>query len=48
VYIDPGVGSLLLQGLVAGIIGAGFALREKIRHVIAVILRRPRAPRGGE
>ena len=31
-YIDPGFGALLLQGFVAGILGATFAARQKIRR----------------
>jgi hypothetical protein len=45
-YIDPGTGSLILQGLVALFVGAAFTLkmfyREKIKPVIDWILRRPR------
>jgi len=45
-YIDPGTGSLILQGLVALFVGAAFTLktffREKVRPVIDWVLRRPR------
>ena len=52
-YIDPGTGSLILQGLVAFFVGAAFTLktfyRERIKPIIDRILRRPRpAPRTGE
>lgn len=30
-YVDPGLGALLLQGVVAGIVGAVFVARQKIR-----------------
>ena len=46
-YIDPGSGSLILQGLVALFVGAAFTLktffRERIKPVIDWLLRRPRA-----
>ena len=45
-YIDPGTGSLILQGLVAMFVGAAFTLksffRQRIKPVIDWILRRPR------
>jgi hypothetical protein len=45
-YIDPGTGSLILQGLVAMFVGAAFTLktffRERITPIIDWILRRPR------
>lgn len=45
-YIDPGTGSLILQGLVALFVGAAFTLkmfyRDKVKPVIDWILRRPR------
>jgi len=45
-YIDPGTGSLILQGLVAMFVGAAFTLktffRERIRPIIDWVLRRPR------
>lgn len=46
-YIDPGTGSLILQGLVALFVGAAFTLktffRERIKPVIDWLLRRPRS-----
>jgi len=51
-YIDPGTGSLILQGLVAFFVGAAFTLktffREKIRPVIDWLLRRPKPPADAE
>jgi len=45
-YIDPGTGSLILQGLVALFVGAAFTLktffRQHIKPAIDWILRRPR------
>ena len=47
-YIDPGTGSLILQGLVAAFVGAAFTLktffREKIKPIIDWVLRRPKQP----
>jgi len=44
-YIDPGTGSLVLQGLIAFIVGATFALknfyRTKVKAFLDFILRRP-------
>jgi hypothetical protein len=45
-YIDPGTGSLILQGLVALFVGAVFTLKtffyQRVKPVIDWILRRPR------
>jgi hypothetical protein len=45
-YIDPGTGSLILQGLVALFVGAVFTLKtffyERVKPVIDWILRRPK------
>jgi hypothetical protein len=45
-YIDPGTGSLVLQGLVAFVVGAAFTLKtffyEKVKPVVDWILRRPK------
>ena len=32
-YIDPGTGSLVLQMIVAGVVGAGFAIRIFWKHI---------------
>jgi hypothetical protein len=37
-YIDPGLGALLLQGFVAGILGATFAARQKIRRLFRKLM----------
>ncbi len=47
-YIDPGFGALLLQGLLAGLIGAGFVLRQRIGSLWRAIFRRKPAPGGDE
>ncbi|MGH7606805.1 MAG: hypothetical protein ACREME_05655 [Gemmatimonadales bacterium] len=39
-YIDPGFGALLLQGIVAGILGAAFVAREKLRALFRRLLRK--------
>ena len=47
-YIDPGTGSLILQGLVAFVVGAAFTLKmffhQRIKPIIDWILRRPKQP----
>jgi hypothetical protein len=48
-YIDPGVGSILIQVLVAGLVGALFAIKRgwhQITTFFALLLGRksPRAP----
>jgi hypothetical protein len=48
-YIDPGTGSLIIQGLVAAFVGAAFALKNfyytKVKRVIDFVLgRKPVAP----
>lgn len=50
-YIDPGTGSLILQGLIAAFVGAAFALKNfyytKVKRVIDFVLgRKPAAPQG--
>ena len=43
-YIDPGTGSLVIQGLIAAFVGAAFALKNfyytKVKRVIDFVLRR--------
>jgi len=45
-YIDPGSGSIILQFLIATLVGAAFYFRRFIAHVISVIrnklLRKPK------
>ena len=47
-YIDPGTGSLILQGLIAAFVGAAFALKNfyytKVKRVIDFVLGRKPAP----
>jgi len=47
-YIDPGYGALLLQGLLAGLVGAGFVLRQRIRSWWRAILGRKPEPGSDE
>jgi hypothetical protein len=51
-YIDPGTGSLVLQGLVAFVVGAAFTLKtffyERIKPLVDWVLRRPRAAKPAE
>ena len=39
-YIDPGTGGVILQLLIAGVVGAGFYFRRAIKKIMSVILRR--------
>ena len=43
-YIDPGTGSLIIQGLIAAFVGAAFALKNfyytKVKRVIDFVLGR--------
>lgn len=47
-YIDPGTGSLILQGLIAAFVGAAFALKNfyytKVKRVIDFVLGRKPTP----
>jgi hypothetical protein len=48
-YIDPGTGSLIIQGLIAAFVGAAFALKNfyytKVKRVIDFVLgRKPAQP----
>jgi hypothetical protein len=52
-YIDPGTGSLIIQGLIAAFVGAAFALKNfyytKVKRVIDFVLgRKPAPPAGGD
>jgi hypothetical protein len=51
-YIDPGTGSLILQGLIAAFVGAAFALKNfyytKVKRVIDFVLGRKPAPPPGD
>jgi len=37
-YIDPGFGALLLQGFVAGIVGAAFVARQKLLRLLRKLM----------
>jgi hypothetical protein len=47
-YIDPGTGSLIIQGLIAAFVGAAFALKNfyytKVKRVIDFVMGRKPAP----
>jgi hypothetical protein len=45
-YIDPGSGSYILQLLLAGLLGAGVAVRIYWKRIKAAILRTPSAESG--
>lgn len=51
-YIDPGTGSLIIQGLIAAFVGAAFALKNfyytKVKRVIDFVLGRKPAPPQGD
>ncbi len=36
-YIDPGTGSFVIQGLIAAVVGAGFALKVFWKRIVAAI-----------
>jgi len=40
-YIDPGVGSVLIQCLIAGVVGAAFAVKLFWRNIKAFFSRSP-------
>jgi hypothetical protein len=42
-YIDPGGGSLLIQGLIATLIAVPFVLRRSIRRGISMLRRKGRS-----
>jgi hypothetical protein len=41
-YLDPGAGSMLLQGMLAAAAGGVFALKHYWSRVVAVLKRKPR------
>ncbi len=50
-YIDPGTGSYLLQLLIAGIVGAAFAVKvfwQNITAAFARIFRGRKGPKGND
>ena len=44
-YVDPGTGSLFVQILIAGTLGAVFALKNLWRSIWRFIMRRPAGPK---
>ena len=44
-YIDPGLGSLLIQLLIAGIVGTGFYFRKAISHLFHIFKPTRRDPK---
>jgi hypothetical protein len=38
-YIDPGTGSLVIQALIAAVVGSGFYFRQFIIHPIVSVWR---------
>jgi hypothetical protein len=46
VYIDPGFGALLLQGLAAAVVGAAFVVRKRIVGLFRKLTGKPAAPAG--
>lgn len=42
-YIDPGVGSMIVQGLIAALVGSGLALRLRWRKIRERLSRKRRA-----
>ena len=43
-YLDPGTGSILVQGLIAAMATGLFAFRSKLMQVRAFFSRSPKAP----
>lgn len=43
-YLDPGTGSILIQGLVAAMATGLFAFRSKLAQIMAYFGRGPKAP----
>jgi hypothetical protein len=41
-YLDPGAGSMLLQGMLAAVAGSVFALKQYWRQVASLFRRKPR------
>ena len=42
-YIDPGTGSFVIQGIIAAVVGAGFAIKMFWHRIKAVLHRQARA-----
>ena len=43
-YIDPGSGALILQWIVAAVVGSGIFFRSKIKTFFRIIFRRKNNP----
>jgi hypothetical protein len=41
-YLDPGAGSMLLQGILAAAAGSVFALKQYWRRMVSLLRRKPR------
>jgi hypothetical protein len=41
-YLDPGAGSMLLQGILAAVAGSVFALKQYWRRIASFLRRNPR------
>jgi hypothetical protein len=41
-YLDPGAGSMLLQGMLAAAAGSVFALKQTWSRVVSLLRRKPR------
>jgi hypothetical protein len=41
-YLDPGAGSMLLQGMLAAVAGSAFALKQHWRRVASLFRRKSR------
>jgi len=39
-YIDPGTGSFVIQGIIAAVVGAGFALKVFWKRIISALTGR--------
>lgn len=40
IYIDPGIGSAVVQAIIAGIVGAAYALKVYGRRIISFFTRK--------
>ncbi len=36
-YIDPGTGSFVIQGIIAGVVGAGFAIKVFWHRIVSAL-----------
>ncbi len=42
-YIDPGTGSFVIQGIIAAVVGAGFAIKMYWKRIISAITGKSQA-----